>query len=458
MSNSAYRFAKKEIVEEEFDFNNLNELRAIARAEVEENKQGEVHTDKVRVSLAGLFALFEGPAVALWGTRDAVRWHVGGITPRVSTLTPWYATAYRGKVFLPKEEATRLIEHAARLGGWLRVTPEHRALCAVARQMTRLSRNGRLHGAAKYEEWAMKMAHAGLSPHRANAWLNKVHWRAVEILSAYAEAPRTTWLMVARAMMVTTKTGKAAVVAAALTLRGGTASFKSYKEARDWLSILHRCKNVAETAEGLVRYNPVAVREEAGAAVYTAVRPISQRGRITEHRNGYLVVRGKETYFSTRTRPELAAEEALRFWSFEAGIERAYGLREGNVVVSDGDVVIQHNLQYLRGCAHFPDGVTHGAVVLGEHHISETEGSRYFRMEDCSPFRRFTGWVEVVQGGNIVFVTSTYKTGPVDTARRLDRVVIRSHIRKDTAIEMIKNALEGRERYKFPALKGKIGD
>lgn len=172
--------------------------------------------------------------------------------------------------WMPSADAQQVLERTARVAGWMAAAAKMPAIKKVLKRSMQGSGVNSPYCVFTPMDFFVRYP----SPGRFEDLLWKVKRRAEWILNAYA-VQNPSWMAIARALMITSVVGKAAVLAVAFTLSNGE-SFRSYRQARQWL-VANRTAAMVQLGESLY-YMAKPVLEHFGAKVY-AVRDVDAYGR-----------------------------------------------------------------------------------------------------------------------------------------------------------------------------------
>ena len=213
------------------------------------------------------------------------------------------------------------IGEAARLAGFLRHAPQFPALVRLIERAT--SPRG-----INTPATTLSLGRLSLrwSPGAAERQIRAVTRRANEILAP--AGARVSYAALAAALMRGPRTvGKAAVFAAAVTLKSDDWRIAGYRDARQWLAEhLATVETVRDTSDGvtsILSSDPVTYHG------ITITRAVWEETRPFRRVSGWLVRRGSETYHATgwlRAKPRDLAREAIDAWKRRRDAERAAGL------------------------------------------------------------------------------------------------------------------------------------
>lgn len=170
---------------------------------------------------------------------------------------------------MASEEAERLIEQFARMGGWLKKAPEFPGICRLFAASPKWL-------GATIDLWAFVRKYP--SPGNAERRLWAVRERAAQILSGTGIMP--SWVAIGNALLCHASTGKAAVIAAAMTLsadrpKSGRIAHFGYREARAFL--MEYFSSIEKYSQGGVRHAPEPFKVLDGVEFYAALFP-SKKG------------------------------------------------------------------------------------------------------------------------------------------------------------------------------------
>lgn len=286
MSNNSFenRRAARELrafeaAEYGFEFGNLKKVAARARADLAFEARSAERVGMRFVSVEGIAALVR-EATNIFEFKvsgSSLPWNLDG---RTSTGYLWELDSRVGR-WLPREEADALIERTARFAGWLKAAAELPHL----RRMIRATQSGRGVGSARTTIDLWGVVKKFPAPDSLNGQLRHVQWRADMIIRAYRDDLRVSWQSVMKALMQTTRVGRAAVIAVATSL-GLRTEYNdervTYRQARQWL-IEHRlARTTGETVEvgdgGIAHLVTGEPEYRAGWKVETALR-VDRYGR-----------------------------------------------------------------------------------------------------------------------------------------------------------------------------------
>ncbi len=192
----------------------------------------------------------------------------------------------------------RAVRNVARFCGWLRAVGAGK-FPAIKKVIAKThSSRGMNSPRTTIEFW--RLVEKFPSPGGLERKLWAVRERAEAIFTAY-EGQKPSWRAIAAALLVEARIGKAAIIAVAGTISGK--SFRSYREARQWLVEYHQCcvRDTSDGVEARREAEPRLVRH--GCSVYRiAIRDryhhtkfewlVRSSGR-TFHTDGYAWVRGR---------------------------------------------------------------------------------------------------------------------------------------------------------------------
>lgn len=207
------------------------------------------------------------------------------------------------------DEADRLIETAARIGGWLKAAAQ---LPALRRVLERgLSPRGMNSPRTKICPFTLWKKFP--SPGKLNRTLWKVRRKADHILNAYG-GERAPWADIAYALLLDGRPNRAALIAAAIRLGHEPYGSCPYKRARDWLVEVRLTGRILDVSDGVEMYlDPLPAFQKAGVTVTCGVL-IGRYG----HRQTAFLVRSADgrTYHADQWTfgPREALREALWAW------------------------------------------------------------------------------------------------------------------------------------------------
>jgi len=176
--------------------------------------------------------------------------------------------------YLPEGEADRLIEKYTHMGDWLKKSVNFPGLCDLLLE-TQGGCNSDEHEIGMYL-WAFVATCP--NPARAERRLWAVRERAAQILSGTGVMP--SWAALGNALICNAATGKAAVIAAAMTLsaespKTGKIAHFGYREARSFL--IEYFSSIEKYSKEGVRHAPTPFKVVDGVEFYTALFP-NKRG------------------------------------------------------------------------------------------------------------------------------------------------------------------------------------
>jgi hypothetical protein len=340
----------------------------------------------------------------------------------VGSVGPW------GR-HLENEEAAAEIECFARFGGWLETAATLPALRrAIAATQSERGINSDY---TTVDLWGLVRQFP--SPHFLERKLWKTMNRTRAILSAFTGEFTPEWKHLMHGLMVSRQVSKAAVVAAALKL-STREYFGKYRDARDWLVQFHAFTGRLEVNGSTVRFQ----EGEEGLAVKAMV-PLVYKGHTQGHKEGFLVRAGVEVHTSFAMSAEKAVEEALHRWSIEGGLEAAFDLPKGMVVLSDEQVLVRQRLRArVRGANYFPDGEGNESFLASGEYISKVmEGSRYDTDPLMKKSQRRVGSDILVSRGDVIVVFAETFGGGISTLKEVKEVVVRSHVQPSEMADLV---------------------
>jgi hypothetical protein len=299
---NANRFAN--VIGSKYDLNNPADLIAEARAEKRYVDRKEPMVGRY-VSAEGLALLAEEgvrafhEATGHYMPHNFVRSQMSGSVGIVG--------AYGRR--LSTEEADKEIESHARMGGWLKAAAD---LPAVRRLVKKTQSSRGINSPyTTIDLWSFVAKNP--SPGQLERQLWKVRSRAYSILAPWGGDYHPSWASLANALSVTKSIGKAAVIAAAETLKEDRRSgFESYTAARDFLVSIRSARfPVADDSDGVIaRREQEPTLNEFGYQVYR-IRLTDQYGRYSLR---WLVTNNGRTYHSEWGGAREALQQALRAW------------------------------------------------------------------------------------------------------------------------------------------------
>lgn len=176
--------------------------------------------------------------------------------------------------YLPEEEADKLVGLYTHMGDWLKKSVNFPGLCDLLLE-TQGGCNSDEHEIGMYL-WAFVATCP--NPARAERRLWAVRERAAQILSRTGVMP--SWTALGNALICNAATGKAAVIAAAMTLsaespKTGKIAHFGYREARSFL--IEYFSSIEKYSKEGVRHAPTPFKVVDGVEFYTALFP-NKRG------------------------------------------------------------------------------------------------------------------------------------------------------------------------------------
>lgn len=236
----------------------------------------------------------------LWKTAHMCRLEVEG---------PWRPVAY-GTQRVPEAQAEAMIRIYTRLAGWLIAAAE---MPHLVRALSKTQGYGVNAKSTYVDLWAL--AHKFRSPGAFWRLACATMSRTRAVLSAYSGQPTPRWSDVFAALIVDARVGKAAIIAAAMRIRGRSYGysqpFVSYREARDWL-VTHRTAafSVADETDGvLVRLASEPELEKLGVSVHLAL----VQGKVQRYLLRF-VRKGERSYHSKSSDALWAMRKAIAAW------------------------------------------------------------------------------------------------------------------------------------------------
>ena len=216
----------------------------------------------------------------------------------------------------PREAVREVARAVTQLAGWLKASTD----LPGTRRVIKFTQSGNGMGSPYTTVNLWELVSKNPSPGGFERRVWKVRRRAQQILSGWHGDLQPSWTAIARALVVTRNVGKAALIAAAGTLKNNSEWRLSYSEARYFLTEMRSARfPVADNSDGVKARREVEPKlRKLGCAVYLTRRQ-DEFGRLSL---AWLVKRGDRSFHTDGWSAHHALKEALAAWKERARLER----------------------------------------------------------------------------------------------------------------------------------------